>query len=41
MSKAHSSRRIFLQQLAAGTAVAATGLGLSGCGGEGDDPSVS
>lgn len=41
MSKVHSSRRIFLQQLAAGAAVAATGLGPSGCGGEGADPSVS
>ncbi|MEW6764687.1 MAG: alkaline phosphatase D family protein [Pseudomonadota bacterium] len=31
MSQTHHSRRHFLQQLAAGTAVAASGLGLSGC----------
>lgn len=31
MSQNHVSRRVFLQQLVAGTAVAASGLGLSGC----------
>lgn len=31
MSQNHVSRRVFLQQLAAGAAVAASGLGLSGC----------
>lgn len=37
MSQNHISRRIFLQQLAAGSVVAASGLGLGGC----DDDGVS